>query len=160
MKFLTKTGTLWTTFVATLILTLLFGIVMRVWGFSIIDEMHDPQQVLAHIDAMTPVQRTVHAWMTGTLDVAYPLVYGAFFIGMALRFLGRFGLWLALPGIAVVPVDLTEGVIQILLLTGSDNVAWMKVYVTPLKLGLWFAALLIAMVAAAVAGARLLRARR
>lgn len=160
VKFLTKTEMLWASFISTILLTLLFGVIMRVWDFTIIDEMYDPAQVVAHIDAMTPTQSTVHAWMTGTLDVAYPLVYGAFFVGMALRFFGRFGPWLAIPGVAVVPVDLTEGVVQILLLNGHDSVAWLKAYITPLKLGLWFAALFIALVAVGVATSRLIRSRR
>lgn len=148
---LTKTTTLWTTFAATIVMTVLFGVIMKVWDFTIIDEMSDPAAISAHIDAMTATQRNVHAWMTGTLDVAYPLAYGAFFVGMALRFLGRWRMVLALPGVLVVPVDLLEGVIQILALTGVDSVIWAKAYVTPLKLFLWFAALGVAVLAAAIA---------
>ena len=132
-------------------MTAMFGVVMAIWDFSIIDEMSDPVVIAAHIDAMTPTQRNVHSWMTGTLDVAYPLAYGAFFVGMALRFFGRWRALLALPGVMVVPVDLTEGVIQILALQGMDGIVWAKAYITPLKLYLWFAALGISILAAAIA---------
>lgn len=136
---LAATKMLWLTFLTTLALTIGFGMVMHVWDFGLIDEMHDSTLILAHIDAMTPLQRTVHIWMTATLDVAYPFAYAGFFIGMAIRHFPKAGKYLALPNVLVIPTDLSEGLVQVLLLNGVDTVVGLKTILTPLKLGLfWF----------------------
>jgi len=155
--FLTKTTTLWMTFFATIFMTLGFGLVMYIWQFVIIDEMYAPEQISAHVGAMTSTQKTVHAWMTATLDVAYPLAYGGFFIGMALRFFGQFGPWLAAPSFAVIPVDLAEGLVQILVLNGNEGVIWYKMIITPLKLGLFLIGLSVAVIGICIALRQLIR---
>lgn len=151
---LTKAKTLWFLFWATLAMTLGFGLIMRIWQFEIIDEMYEPDQIRAHVAAFTATQKTVHAWMTATLDVAYPFAYGSLFIGMALRFFGRAGFWLALPSVLVIPVDLAEGYVQVLLLTGNDSLLAYKQILTPLKLGLFIPGLIVALVGAGIAIAR------
>ena len=143
---LTKTKTLWTLFWLTIAMTIMFGVVMRIWGLGIIDEMFHGEEILAHIAAMSPTQRLVHAWMTATLDVAYPFAYGGLFIGIALKNFDKLGPWLALPSLAVIPVDLTEGFVQVLLLNGHDGVVWLKEIVTPLKLVLYISGLVISLV--------------
>lgn len=150
--FLTKTTTLRMTFLATILMTIGFGLVMHIWDFVIIDEMYVAETITEHLASMTPTQKVVHAWMTGTLDVAYPFAYGAFFIGMALRFYGSKGPYLALPSIAVIPVDLCEGMIQIMLLNGNESLLWLKEIVTPLKLGLFIIGLSIAIIGLLIAG--------
>lgn len=143
---LSQTRLLWASFIATIVLTISFGIVIYLGDFGIIDEMYIADDIRAHIDAMLPAQRVLHAWMTGTLDVAYPFAYGAFFIGVAVRFLGRLGPWFALPGILVIPADLTEGFAQIMLLTGHDGFMALKVVATQIKLTLFLSGLLITIV--------------
>ncbi|MEP1231702.1 MAG: hypothetical protein ABJG88_13600 [Litorimonas sp.] len=119
------------------VLTMAFGVTMHLWQFSIIDEMYVADDIAAHIQAMTETQKTVHAWMTGTLDVAYPFAYGAFFIGIAMRYFGRFGIFLAMPSLLCIPVDLIEGLAQIMLLTGHEDWMNVKILVTPIKLFLY-----------------------
>lgn len=147
----TKTKTLWAMFWATLTMTITFGVIMQVWQFEIIDEMSDPEQIRAHVAAFSEIQKTVHAWMTATLDVAYPLAYGSLFIGMALRFFGRAGFWLALPSLLVIPVDLAEGYVQVMFLMGNDSLLHLKSILTPLKLALFIPGLIIALVGAGIA---------
>lgn len=147
---LTRSKNLWMLFVLTLTLTLAFGVVMKIWDFQIIDEMYHAEQIRAHIEAMTPLQRRVHTWMTATLDVAYPLVYGGLFIGIILKAFTKFGRWLVLPAIFVMPVDLVEGVSQVLLLNGYDGAMEIKLVATPLKLLLFVAALVISLVGVGV----------
>ncbi|MEM9571141.1 MAG: hypothetical protein AAF996_06720 [Pseudomonadota bacterium] len=144
MKLLTNTTTLWILLVLFIVETIGFGIIMRIWDFAIIDEISDPETVRAHIDALSAQQRSVHAWMTATLDVAYPLTYGPLFAGLALRALSP---PYAVPAFLVIPVDLIEGVVQVLALTGMYDALWLKATVTPLKLVLFFAAMVIAIVA-------------
>jgi len=132
-SFLTNPANLWRLFFLLLIMTAIFAGVMAIWDFEIIDEMSQPRRIVEHIEAMSATQRAVHAWMTGTLDVAYPFVYGALFAGLSLRAFDRWGMLLAIPSFLVIPVDLIEGFIQVLLLNGVYDIAWMKAYVTPLK---------------------------
>ena len=153
----TNTRTLWTFFIASTVLTISFGIVMQVWQFQIIDEIYEPSEVKAHIAALTQTQKMVHAWVTATLDVAYPFAYGGLFIGMSLRFFDRIGFWLALPSALVILVDLAEGVVQVLLLTGGgDDLLAYKQILTPLKLLL----LLPGLFATIVGGVLAVRQRR
>lgn len=141
MKFLTRPATLWVLFALFIFETLSFGVVMALWDFAIIDEMSDPEKIRRHIAEMSHGQRVAHAWMTATLDVAYPLTYGALFAGLALR---AFSPSFAIPAIAVIPTDLTEGLVQILVLLGDDNLLWLKAYITPLKIILFIVAMIIA----------------
>lgn len=155
---LSRTKTLWATFLLTIVLTIIFGIVMHVGQFGIIDEMFVAEDIRAHIDAMTPRQRTIHAWLTGTVDVIYPFAYGAFFIGVALKYFGRFGIWLALPSFLVIPCDLTEGFAQVMLLTGHDAYMDLKLIATPAKLILYIMGLLITAAGLLLGGKRRLKA--
>jgi len=140
-KFLTKPLTLWILFALFILETIGFAAIMAVWDFEVIDEISDPEKVRHHIAEMSALQRTVHAWTTATLDVAYPLTYGPLFAGFALRALKPI---FAVPAIAVIPTDLTEGVVQVLALTGSGDLIWLKAYLTPLKLVLFLIAMMIA----------------
>ncbi len=141
--FLARAKTLWITFALTMALTLLFGVVMYIGQFTIIDEMYVAEEIRAHIQAMSPRQRLIHAWLTATLDVVYPFVYAAFFIGVALRFFKRFHFWWVLPSLLVVPADLTEGAAQIMLLTGNESYMAVKVVATPIKLVVYICGLCI-----------------
>lgn len=156
-QLLTNTTTLWTTFLMTIGMTLAFGLIMQIWQFEIIDELYKPEQISAHLAAMSAEQKLVHAWMTATLDVAYPIVYAGFFIGMALRYCGRLGPWLALPSVAVIPVDLAEGVVQVLLLNGYTDLIWLKSIITPIKLGLFLFGFAVASFGLASAATQLVR---
>ncbi|MCI5043499.1 MAG: hypothetical protein MRY72_02280 [Aquisalinus sp.] len=148
---LTKTSTLWWLFGLFILQTIGFGIIMLVWEFEVIDEFSDPDFIRAHIDAMSEVQRQVHIWTTATLDVAYPLTYGALFFGLALRFLGPL---FTLPAIAVIMTDLVEGFVQVQLLSGNMDLLWTKAYLTPAKLMLFYLCTVLAIVALIVAWRR------
>lgn len=150
-SFLTRTSTLWRLFWALILLSLAFGVVMYVWDFEIIDEMSNEAAIKAHLAAMSQTQKNVHAIATATLDLAYPFVYGGLFAGMALRFLGPVGKIAALPSFVVIPVDLAEGVVQVFALTGQEQYLWLKAYLTPLKLGLFFTGMALAFVALLIA---------
>lgn len=147
INLITQTRTLWVLFILFVLESIGFGIIMLVWDFAIIDEMSDPDKISAHIAAMSETQRSVHAWMTATLDVAYPLTYGPLFAGLALRHLKAV---FAVPAIAVIPTDLTEGYVQVVALLGDESLLWLKAYLTPLKLVLFFGAILISIAALVV----------
>ncbi len=141
---LTKPLTLWILFTLFILQTIGFAVIMAVWDFQVIDEISDPEKVRHHIAEMSALQKTVHAWTTATLDVAYPLTYGALFAGLAWR---AFQPVFALPAIAVIPTDLAEGFVQVMALTGNSDLVWLKAYLTPAKLVLFFAAIAISLAA-------------
>ena len=143
---LTQNKTLWWLFTLTLVLTIAFGVVMQIWDFVLIDEMFNAEQISNHIDALSATQKQVHIWTTVTLDVVYPFAYAGLFAGLTLKAFGKTGTWLALPIILCVPVDLTEGFAQVMLL--SDNARYMnlKTAMTPVKLGLFVFGLIVALV--------------
>ena len=145
-EFLSKPQILWTNFIAVLALAAGFVWVMAAYDFQIIDEMFNPKQILSHVEAMNAEQRLAHAWTTGTLDVLFPFAYGGLFIGLAIRYFEDFGPWLAASSVLVIPVDLIEGLVQILLLNGVHNIVWIKAVVTPLKLLLFQGGLVISCV--------------
>ena len=155
--FLTRPHTLWLAFAATLLLTLVFIAVMAIWDFTVIDEMRDPETVRAHVEAMTPQQRRVHARLTATADLLYPVAYSTFFAGMALRWLGRAGPLFATVAFLVIPFDLTELVAQLRILGGDFTWLPVKAVATPAKLALYLPALAATLVAAAVAARSHLR---
>ena len=121
--------------VATVVLTVLFPVVAGQFGLTLLDAMADSTEARALIEGLTGEQRQAHAWITGTLDVAYPLAYGALFLGATLRFFPRRGTLLAIPVLIGVPADLLEGLVQILALTGQADWLAAKAELTPVKGG-------------------------
>jgi len=144
---ITTTRNLWLLFVATVLITFGFPVVTNIWGITLIDGISSPDEVRAVIAQMTDQQRLVHAWTTATLDVAYPLAYGMLFAGAALRFFPKYGFYLAILPFTAIPVDLFEGVVQILALTGNADYLDLKAVVTPLKSGLFLFGLLVSVIA-------------
>lgn len=128
-------------------LTIAFGIWIQRYNLHIIDEISDPAQIRAVVDAMTPEQMAAHWWMTLSLDYFYPLAYGAFFAGLALRYFGSAGLWLVVPSMIVVPADIIENTIQLFILSGDDSLIGVKAIATPIKLVSFIVAALIALIA-------------
>ncbi|MEQ8693605.1 MAG: hypothetical protein RIC89_22565 [Pseudomonadales bacterium] len=136
---------LWLLFAATLLITSLFPYLAQLYSLSFIDALSDPEATRQYIAGLTADQRSAHAWITATVDVAYPLAYGSFFAASARCFFpSRF--YLALPGLIVIPVDCLEGLVQVLALT--DVVDWLaaKAVLTPLKFGLFYAGFAIAFI--------------
>ena len=60
LTLLTNKNTLWLLFLVTLIITLSFTVVMQVWGFMLIDEMFNVEQISEHIAALSDKQKQVH----------------------------------------------------------------------------------------------------
>ena len=89
--------------------------------------------VRALIDEMTPSERNAHFWMTATLDMAFPFIYGALYCGVALRFLGRAGPVAAVIVVSVVALDLLENTAQLFALGERDFLLPLKSVATPIK---------------------------
>ena len=137
--------------IAYLVLTIGFLLVMLGWDFQLIDELFVRQEILASLAALSDTQKLVHAITTATLDVAYPFAYGIFQAGMAYRYLGSLGRFIAPLSLLCIPVDLVEGMLQLLLLNGQLEFVDSKTVVTPIKLLLYLPGLCGALVALAIA---------
>lgn len=141
---LQQTTTLWVLFIGTLLVTATFVVLASYYEMQFVDSISDPEAVRAVIAGFSDQQVTVHIWVTAILDVIYPLVYGTLFAGVALRFFPGGGIWVALPGLLAIPVDLAEGVVQVLALSNTVDLIDLKAILTPLKTGLFLLGLLIA----------------
>lgn len=139
---------------ATVALTALFPLVAGHFGLTLLDAVADPTEARALIEGLTSEQRQAHAWITGTLDVAYPLAYGALFLGAMLRFFPRRGPLLAIPVLIGVPADFLEGLVQILALTGQVDWLAAKAVLTPVKGGAFVYGAVLALLGVALRGWR------
>jgi len=136
--------TLWLLLVMTLLMTAAFAAVPSIFGITLIDGLSEPNAVWKTIEDMSESQRHTHQWLTATLDVAFPLVYGSLFAGAALRFFGSAGKWLAVPALLVIPVDLVEGAVQICLLGLDREGLEAKAVLTQTKVVLFVTAAVLA----------------
>lgn len=159
MSFLARTPVIWITFVLMLVIGVGFGLCRPMVGGAFLDMTSDPEMARTIIATMSDAQRTAHAWVTVLLDTAYPLAYGGFFGGLALRFFGPFGKYAALPALGVVVVDLTENMVQVLALADWVDALDAKAWLTPLKFGLLFLAVGIAVIALVIGLVNLVRKR-
>ena len=130
---LTDNRILWMSFIATILLTITFQVAVGIWDLTLIDAISDPGDTRLAIASMSQQQNLIHAWITATLDVAYPLAYGALFIGSGYKFYGKWGWLVAAPVFVLVPTDLIEGVVQVLALTNVTDWIDAKAILTPLK---------------------------
>lgn len=135
-------------------LTLAFGLWIQVHDLHIIDEVSDPEKIRMIVAAMTPEQRSAHWWMTLVLDYVYPIAYGMFFAGLALRYFGKAGLWLAVPTMICVPADIVENTMQLLILAGDESAIEVKAIATPIKLVTFIVGVVITLAGLGIASYR------
>ncbi len=114
-------------------------------GGVILDRLSSVDDTRALLASMTAAQKNSHFWMTLLLDYAFPLTYGAFFAGLALRFPGRIGMVLAVPALLVFGADVSENMVQLLALKGVDGLLFTKEFLTPAKFFLFNIAAVIAL---------------
>ena len=160
MSLITRTPVLWALFVLMVVLTPAFGAFAPSVGGQFLDMVSERADTRAVFDAMTPSERSIHFWITVLMDTAYPLSFGLFFAGMAWRFFGKWGRVAAIPGFAVLIVDLTENTLQALTLSGAAYVLEPKAWISPLKMNLFYLAALIALVALGIAIFRLVTPKK
>ncbi|MBY0619280.1 hypothetical protein [Sphingomonas ursincola] len=111
----------------------------------------------ALLDRLTPWQRDVHAHATLLYDGLYPLAYGAFFAGLAVRLGGAKARWIALVMLGGMVADYAENIVQLLALSGRADWLDAKTLLTPIKFALTGTAVLATLVLSVRAGVALLR---
>ncbi len=153
---LTRTSTLAISFG----LMVLLAAMLRQTGDAIgglLDLTMTGQSARALLAQWSPWQRDVHAHATLIYDGLYPLAYGAFFGGLAIRLGGRSARWIAFTLLAGVLADYAENVVQLLALSGRADLLDAKTVLTPVKFALTGIAILATMVLAGRTGLRALR---
>ena len=75
----------------------------------------------------------VHLYLSGGVDMLYPLAYGLFVGGLCFRYGAPRGLLFALPIFGAAVFDIAENSVQILAMTGDPGVLALKTVLTPAK---------------------------
>lgn len=138
----------------------LLGALLRQTGSALggmLDLTLDGASARALIAQFSPWQRDVHAHATMLYDGLYPLAYGAFFAGLAIRLGGRRARWIALTLLAGMITDYAENIVQLLALGGWADWLDAKTVLTPLKFALIGVAVIATLVLAGRAGLRALQ---
>ncbi|MFN4225243.1 MAG: hypothetical protein ACK4HR_02920 [Hyphomonas sp.] len=160
MSLITRTPVLWNLFALAFVMPGFFAAFAPSVGGQYLDMLDKPEVIRATFAAMTPEQKSAHFWVTVLVDTAFPIAFGLLFAGLAWRFFGKYGPLAAIPGFAVLIVDLTENTIQALALSGAADALDAKAWVTPLKMGLFYLAAVIALVALGIAMFRMVTKKK
>jgi hypothetical protein len=138
----------------------LLGSLLRQTGETIggmLDLTLDGVSARALLMKLSPWQRDIHAHATLIYDGLYPLAYGAFFAGLAMRLGGPSARWVAIVMLAGMVTDYAENMVQLLALSGRADWLDAKTVLTPLKFALTGLAVVATLASAARTGLRLLR---
>lgn len=138
----------------------LLGALLRQTGDVIgglLDLTLDGASARALLQRLTPWQRDVHAHATLIYDGLYPLAYGAFFAGLAMRVGGPAARWVAFVMLAGMVADYAENIVQLLALSGRADWLDAKTILSPLKFALTGLAILATLAIIGRAGLRALR---
>ncbi len=157
---LTKTSTLTLLLLTFMALILGFSIFTEATGGIILDTIGPVSDAQALLASMSEAQKLAHFRLTLWLDMLFPLAYGGLFAGLTLRYFQTYGKWLVLPALLVIPVDITENVIQLLALSGSESLLGVKALLTPTKFILFQLSAGLALISVLVAAARRLWGRQ
>lgn len=118
---------------------LAIGLLIRDSAASIGGDLLDFQMTGADAIARLQELRAVpdgvptHQFITGRLDMAYPLAYGLFFASLAIRFSKSHSLWFGLPLALGVGFDVAENLTQLQGLAGDEAALGAKTILTPAK---------------------------
>jgi len=121
-------------FVLMVLCGLGFGVFADSYGGVLMDLAMDEKGALATLASLTEKQQTSHFWVTVLLDSAYPLCYGAFFIGAIARLAGEHRVWAIWPNLIGVDCDFAENIVQAMALSGNPDWLWLKDFVAPVKM--------------------------
>ncbi len=157
---LTKTSTLTLLLLTFMALILGFSIFTEATGGIILDTIGPVSDAQALLASMSEAQKLAHFRLTLWLDMLFPLAYGGLFAGLTLRYFQTYGKWLVLPALLVIPVDITENIIQLLALSGSESLLGVKALLTPTKFILFQLSAGLALISVLVAAARRLWGRQ
>ncbi len=155
LAILCSTTTLWILFVLSVASMIGFALLSPMAGGTLLDGLSSLLESENLLAGMSAAEKNAHFWITLLVDIPFPLFYGALFLGVALKYGGKYKTWLTLPALLVIPADLIENFVQLLALKGVTGLLPLKVYVTPLKFFLFRSAAGIALLCLVFAGAQM-----
>ena len=115
-EILSRTSTLFILFILCVITLVTIQLLANFWNLTLLDEVYSTNEARELLLQMTDDQKVVHLWITASLDVIYPIVFGGLLAGLILKFLPKYGSYLILFAILGVIMDWSENLIQILAL--------------------------------------------
>ena len=130
---LTRTSTLVVLFVIFVAGVACFIAVTPVAGGLLLDNLGPAAASKQLRGVMSERLKTAHFRITLWLGMLFPLAYGGFFVGLTLKNFKRGGIWFAMPALLVMPTELCENLIQLLALTGAEDLRHIKALLTPIK---------------------------
>lgn len=133
LKSLQHTRTLWLLGLASLLMIALCDYLKWHWQLPLLDGIWNPLEARELLARLTLEQKSHHLWFTTTVDVMLPLVVAGFMAGASLKAFPRWGRYLAIAPLLAVPLDLSEGMIQVLVLTDTADWLALKAYTSPIK---------------------------
>jgi len=143
-------------FILMVLCSIGFLVFAKAVGGQFLDLATNEAGALATLANMTAEQKTNHFWVTVLLDSAYPLCYGAFYVGAIARLAGKHRVWAIWPNLIGIDCDYAENIVEAIALSGNPDWLWLKDFVSPVKM----AALAIGLLFIIGFGARALLARR
>lgn len=124
---------IWHLFFATVLMALLAKAFTYYHELALLDVIADATVARDLLANMTQAQKHAHLLFTASIDVIYPLVASAYFIAVLMRAFVRYWPYLILPVLVALLLDLAEGVIQVLVLSGTADYLAFKAWTTPIK---------------------------
>jgi len=132
-KHLRNIKTLQVLFIIALPLLILSKWSVEHWNLVLLDGISDAETARTLLVEMTHQQVQGHLWFTSTIDVILPFAAAGFFASAILVSFKKYGPYLATLALLAIPLDLSEGVIQVLALTNNADFLDVKSYSTPIK---------------------------
>lgn len=112
-------------------------------GGVFLDEIFHYQESISLINGMTLSQKTAHIRLSLFADMLFPLCYGLFLTGLAIRVYSNTTPWLVSPALLAIGVDILENIIQVAALLDHTGVLVYKPFLTSVKYALILVALCI-----------------
>ncbi|MEC8427323.1 MAG: hypothetical protein VXZ35_02775, partial [Pseudomonadota bacterium] len=91
------------------------------WNLTLLDGISDAEAARTLLAEMTHQQIQGHIWFTSSIDVILPFAAAGFFASVILISFEKYGPYLAALALLAIPLDLSEGAIQVLALTNNAD---------------------------------------
>ncbi|PHR93759.1 MAG: hypothetical protein COA69_03775 [Robiginitomaculum sp.] len=160
LNFMARTPVILTLFIASAIIAYGFSYFRDALGGIFLDMIYTGKAAQAQLAEMTQAQKQAHIHATLMLDILFPLALGGYMMGIAARLTKNMRTWAVLPAMVAIITDLCENTVQVLALSGTMDVLFLKTFLTPVKYAAFYTAALLALVLLARAAFKWIRARR
>lgn len=159
LNFISRTPVILALFIASAFIAYGFSHFRDAIGGTFLDMIYNGEAAQAQLAKMTEAQKQAHIRATLMLDILFPLTLGGYMMGIAARLTKNMRKWAVLPAMIAIITDLCENTVQLLALSGTTDVLFLKTFLTPVKYAAFYTAALLALALLALATLRWVRAR-